>query len=95
MNRGPLREVECYVWDWEEDGKPCFTTVPAWDYWIGLTPKDNGKGNWIVVGERFKDWPSPDRERLVCGHYRTMPVWGGSKYFNRSRRCKECALEAM
>lgn len=95
MLLGPLREVECYVWDWEEDGNPCFTTVPAWDYWIGLTPKLNGNGTHIIVAEQYRDCREPDRERLVCGHIRPLPVWGGTKYYNRRRRCKECALEAI
>lgn len=95
MIRGPLREVECYVWDWEDDGLPCFTTVPARDYWVGVTAKENRKGSWIVVGEPYKDWRNPDRERLECGHIQPMPVWGGYEYFNRRRRCKQCTLEGM
>lgn len=70
----------------------------SWElYWNGETIErtDGRKGRWIVVGERYRYWPSPDFVRLECGH--EIPVQkfkDGSKGFRLRRRCMVCEMEA-
>lgn len=76
---------------------PGMWEVEREDYWPGgqLTPRTDGRrGNWIVVAEVYRGWIDPDFERLSCGHEQRMRKWGGTKYYNLRRVCRQCQLEA-
>jgi hypothetical protein len=82
-----LQPVAFYVW---RDG-PEMVKVPKADWWDGTIRKD-GKRSYIVVSPAYQEYREPDEEQLACLHFQPIKVWGGRKYYNRRRLCKECAL---
>jgi len=85
----PLREVIAYEWQ-----GPTPITVEALDYWDGSITRD-GKKRYIVVPEKYNDWPEPDIEHLACGHSQPLRVWNNQKVYSRRRRCQQCALASL
>lgn len=94
LSGAPLRAITHYIWLPESSitGQPF--KVPRDEYWDGQTQVIDGK-RYIVINERhWCGWPQPDEERLECGHIQPVKAARGSKYYNRRRRCLQCALEA-
>jgi hypothetical protein len=89
---GPLREVMFYIW--LDESEPVWR-CEALSYWDGSLHEVDGK-RYIVTGAEYEGCAEPDQEELSCGHVQPVKVerrGKGRKYYNRRRRCAQCALE--
>lgn len=89
--RGQLRKVTHVLWNYGDST----IEAPIEEYWLGFATYPDPEGSkrrFIVVAEQFRSqWP-PDSFRLECGHEIPIPERHGRRWFNRRKRCFECAI---